>query len=694
MDPSDVHGALVDVFGFASLRPGQSEVIRDVLAGSPVIGVMPTGAGKSLCYQLPAVLLGRHGGVSLVVSPLIALMKDQVDGLRARGVATAALTSAASASEQTEILDGLRAGCYDLVFVAPERFNSPRFVDALGTVAGQLALLAIDEAHCISEWGHEFRPAYRLLGDVVKRLRPPRIVALTATATPAVRDDIATQLGLNSRGAIHHVRGFSRPNLKFIVEPAGGTKDKAERLVQHVRSRSGGTAIVYAATRKNSEAHRDALKKAGLSARAYHAGLDDDERERTQDAFMAGRLDAIVATNAFGMGVDKADIRLVVHADLPRSPEAYYQESGRAGRDGDAADCVLLFNHGDVRLQEFLIDASHPSADVLRGVWRCIRDSGGVQGNLEELRDAIVGRPHVSVLRSATRILQKHGFLLAEGDALAATLPEHLEGEFPPLDPEQIARRAEVERSKLQSMVEYAYHAGCRHRYLLNYFGDFEAPQRACSACDNCLDPDAANALSEEQTETTRQLLALVDRLSSRFGRTRLAAIAVGTDDDDRLVELPERGCMSGRPRAEALDLLRTVEGAGLVRSTGGEYPTLAITSRGRQFVDGRLDSESLGVRYPIRRKAAVRRRGGKGRSRVVSDDAAIDNELAERLRSLRSSLAAERSVPAYVIFSNRTLDELASTRPTTLDDLSRVHGIGSSRLERFGDAILSVLTS
>ncbi|MGE5185527.1 MAG: RecQ family ATP-dependent DNA helicase, partial [Acidobacteriota bacterium] len=268
LDGETVLAGALARFGHTSLRPGQADVIADIFAGRPVIAVMPTGAGKSLCYQLPAIVLGERGGVTLVVSPLIALMKDQVDALRARGISAVALTSAAGADEQRDMLDGIRAGAYTLVYVAPERFRSPRFCDALRAAASSIALVAVDEAHCISEWGHDFRPDYRRLGAVLAELAPPRIAAFTATATPEVRKDIATQLGLDASRL--HVRGFDRPNLSFAVHKCGGAADKAGRLAELVRTRDGGVALVYAATRKNAEAYAAALKHAGMRARVYH----------------------------------------------------------------------------------------------------------------------------------------------------------------------------------------------------------------------------------------------------------------------------------------------------------------------------------------------------------------------------------------------------------------------------------------
>jgi ATP-dependent DNA helicase RecQ len=474
---------LSSAFGFARLWPGQREVMREVLDGRSVVAVMPTGAGKSLCYQLPAVLLAERGGLTIVVSPLIALMKDQVDALAARGIACAALTSAAGPDEQSAILERIRRGALTLVYVAPERFASRRFLDALAA-GGRIALLAVDEAHCISEWGHEFRPAYRALGQVMAALSPPRVIALTATATPEVRRDIAHQLGLAQPS--FHVHGFARTNLCLVVHQVGGVAHKRAAMVELVGARGGRCALVYAATRKNAEAYADVLAAAGLRARSYHAGMDDDERCAVQDRFMADRLDAIVATNAFGMGIDKPDVRLVVHADLPRSPEAYYQEAGRAGRDGDPALCALLFNYADVRVQEFLIDAAYPDPELLRALWKLLRERPA-RLLPEVLRDKLPNRPHASVIESAARILVRHGFLAGDQGILSACRPADRGGDFPTLDTEGLVRRARVERSKLRSMVSYAYDEDCRHHFLLSYFGDPAAGRRACARCDRCL---------------------------------------------------------------------------------------------------------------------------------------------------------------------------------------------------------------
>jgi ATP-dependent DNA helicase RecQ len=615
---SDPFARALARFGHVSLRPGQADVIADVLGGHPTIAVMPTGAGKSLCYQLPAIVLGEAGGVTLVVSPLIALMKDQVDALRARGIAAVALTSAAGPDEQRDILNGIRARAYTLVYVAPERFRSPRFVEALREAAASIALVAIDEAHCISEWGHDFRPDYRRLGAIVRELAP-RVVALTATATPEVRRDIAHQLGMESPRL--HVRGFDRPNLTLEVHKVGGADDKSDRLVELVRMRDGGVALVYAATRKNAEAYAHALKQAGMRARVYHAGLEGDVRARAQDKFMTGELDVIVATNAFGMGVDKRDIRLVVHADMPRSPEAYYQEVGRGGRDGKPTRCVLLFNHSDVRLQEFLIDASYPSAELLREMWKLLRDPRLGAGQDDEIEARLKARvPEAksnATIGAALRILLRHGMLARNEDGVVATRPEP--NAYPPLDVESLARRAELERAKLRTMIDYAYYPRCRRQYVLEYFGDedWRSRDRACGACDNC-DAlargvgKATRTMSADDAAKIRALLDMTWALRGRFGRTRIAALATGDDDDARFEDLPSRGCLRGWTKQRVLDLLRALEGAGLVEASRGEYPTLAVTKRGELAIAGKLDDE-LNVDMPAQRK---RRRSRPGAAR------------------------------------------------------------------------------
>ena len=389
-------------FGLQEFRPGQEEAAGAVLAGRDLVAVMPTGSGKSLCFQLPAQLLE---GVTLVVSPLIALMKDQVDGLRARGLGAAAIHSLMGGAQRSATEADLAAGRLRLLYVAPERLAHPGFRASLQRT--RVARLIVDEAHCISQWGHDFRPDYTRLGELRAVLGVPA-AAFTATATPDVRRDIARQLGMAD--PVEIVTGFERPNLTLSVEPARARADKARALDRLLRD-PGPPGIVYAATRKNVEMWAAHLEELGLRAGQYHGGLRDEERERVQDLFLAGRLDVIAATNAFGMGVDKADLRFVAHADVPGSLEAYYQEVGRAGRDGKPSRGALLFSPADVRTQEFFLAGSNPPPEAFRRAWQAL-GSGADEKEIEALAegDATQGM----ALQTAARVLRR----AAEGRGL------------------------------------------------------------------------------------------------------------------------------------------------------------------------------------------------------------------------------------------------------------------------------------
>src|SRR4051794_32125756 len=394
----ELQPALKQHFGYEAFRKGQEAVVRSVLSGRPTIAILPTGGGKSLCYQLPALLLE---GTTVVVSPLVALMKDQVDALRARGIPAAFVNSSLTDAERQERQGALRRGEYRLVYVAPERFKSPSFLSA---VAGlKIPLLAVDEAHCISAWGHDFRPEYQQLARARETIKAERVLALTATATPEVRRDIAEALQLSSPQVF--VAGFDRPNLFVEVLRASGDKDKLGRLA--ALARSGGPGLVYAATRKNVEKIVAALQAAGVDALGYHAGMRDEERVSTQERFLRGEVPLVVATNAFGMGVDKADIRFVVHFDTPRSVEAYYQEIGRAGRDGDESHALLLFNFADVMMQRRMIEAGRPSRELVERAWNAALRL--LDGSVEELARSC--GMTAAELSGAVRLLESAGHL-------------------------------------------------------------------------------------------------------------------------------------------------------------------------------------------------------------------------------------------------------------------------------------------
>ncbi|WP_373046441.1 RecQ family ATP-dependent DNA helicase [Vulgatibacter sp.] len=486
LSPDGLRASLQQHFGFDGFRPGQEAVVRSVLEGRSTVAVMPTGAGKSLCYQLPALLLP---GTALVVSPLVALMKDQVDSLQARGIPATFINSSIDDGEKARRLDGVRRGAFKLVYVAPERFRSGAFLDAIREV--QLGLYAVDEAHCISQWGHDFRPDYTRLGQVRWVLRPPRTLALTATATPEVRDDIVRVLRLKDPQV--SVAGFDRPNLFFEVAQVA---NEHEKLVRIARACKDGGGVVYCATRRDVEKVAGLLDERGVPALAYHAGMTDEERHRVQDAFME-RDDAVVcATNAFGMGVDKPTIRFVAHFAVPKTMEAYYQEAGRAGRDGKPGRALLLFNHADVRLQERMIEGNHPSPKLLADLWERLGHLGGGELRLTERELASsIGASPIEV-GSALKHLERAGHVVRTPRSLLVQDP----GAELRVDFEGMSARRERELSMLRRMTNYAYHQGCRRAYLLAYFGDRGTSCSGCDVCSGPKDPPPPHELEQRRT--------------------------------------------------------------------------------------------------------------------------------------------------------------------------------------------------
>ena len=759
-------------FGFPEFRPGQREIVAHVAAGGDALVVMPTGAGKSLCYQVPAL---ARGGTALVVSPLIALMKDQVDALRAKGVRATFLNSSLSTSEYRARSEALHRGEIELLYVAPERF-SPAFIDGLQRV--DIRLLAVDEAHCLSQWGHDFRPDYLRLGQVRVALGQPTTIALTATATPEVQRDIRETLGIGSGRTF--IRGFDRDNLLLEVVAIEGQNAKDASLADYVLP---GPSLVYCATRKNVERATKALREAGVRAGMYHAGLVQDERSRVQDDFMEGRLPVVVATNAFGMGIDKKDIRCIVHYDMPGTIEAYYQEIGRAGRDGRMSRAVLLHDRVDRRIHEFFINNAHPPADWVHRVhrWLLDRTENPVFAPVEDMAACLPEDAGDRAASSCLYILQREGFArrIAPSDRAAAILvasrppsavPQGLRGKFWQMildrdagpgdrlefQPEAWAEEAAVDRdqlnaalggleergfltyrpadrvggvemlrlgeplqldetrmrerrsrefAKLDQMNDYPS-VNCRRRYIVEYFGE-KAPFERCGTCDGCREGSTTREeprlLSGDEETVVLKLLSCIGRMERHAGRAGfsldLVAKTVLGSSEEKIVQFgfhalstwgilgPKQAERRGGAwtTGEIADLLMALAEAGCVsanyvtRSISGRertYKEVALVERGWQVI--RREVDDLRMVFPHARKLARPK---------VSDPvtAGISGELLALLREVRSQLAEEHSVPAYVVAPNRTLDDMALIRPTSRKAMLSVHGMGEQRFARYG---------
>ena len=601
--------AIRHYWGFDTLRPLQAEAIRAGLEHRDSLVVMPTGGGKSLCYQVPPLLTRR---TDIVVSPLISLMKDQVDGLQACGYPAEALHSGVDAADQRRIEASVVAGVYRLVFVAPERLLAPSFMALLEQL--DIQAFAIDEAHCISQWGHDFRPEYRKLATLKQRFPGASVHAYTATATGQVRDDIVAQLGLSDPNVLIGV--FDRPNLVYRVLPR--TDGAAQVLAVLDRHRSEA-AIVYCITRKESEATAARLASHGIKAAAYHAGLDADQRRRTQEAFAQERIDVVAATVAFGMGIDRSNVRCVIHAAMPKSIEHYQQETGRAGRDGLEAECVALYS----------------AADVLKWQWLFEHRAEHTDPDAEE------------------PVMETHaGFVAAQVELL-------------------------------RKMQRYCRALRCRHRALSEYFGQ-EYRQPNCGACDVCL--GEVEGLIDA-TEETQKILSCVARVGQRFGIGHVVDVLAGADTERVRGlghdQLSTAGILRDVPRKHLTTMVYELIDQGLLDRTTGDRPIITLNDASWEVLRGGRQVQLPRRDVKRARKTTFDRESWEG----------VDRELFERLRLVRRELAGLRQVPAYVIFSDATLRDLARQRPTTIDALCDIYGIGKQKQTELGPRVIEEIT-
>jgi ATP-dependent DNA helicase RecQ len=634
-------------FGLEAFRPGQREVVRSVLAGRNTVVVMPTGAGKSLCYQLPALLLD---GVTVVVSPLIALMQDQVEALSARGLNATFINSTLVDTERAERQRRLRAGEYKLVYVAPERFKSEAFVSAL--IEARVALFAIDEAHCISQWGHDFRPDYALLGQIRKRLRPPRTVALTATATPEVRADIVRVLLMKDPHVF--VAGFDRPNLFLEVVSVSGDAEKRSACIALCEEGSG---IIYCSTRKQAEAIHGHLHDAGVHAQLYHAGLDDDARKKAQEDFMGTPGAVAVATNAFGMGIDKPDIRFVAHAAIPRAVEAYYQEIGRAGRDGKPARAVLLFNHADVFTQQRLIQSNHPPETLFADVWEVLRHAPTFDRGVPQLARQ-VGASEFEV-SAVLKHLESQGLVSRSGRGEGRYDITVLEGA-------QRHHPRSAEGRALLGFLTAAFPPGTRG-----------ASELSVLARGSGLDPDS-----------TRHALTLLERAGAIAVRRPFAGRTISVLRQEPWASLHvDLSRLREQERNQLLLLKRMTDYAYAKRCRRG----FLLRYFGEPVPFGQACG-ACDVCTGPRLKVTVEKSVSK---HVTSGARALPERYshlaAEELKRWRRELAQDLGVPPFIIFNDATLYALAAALPTSRAEFLRVKGTGESRWERFGPMVTKV---
>jgi ATP-dependent DNA helicase RecQ len=640
--------------GYAAFRPGQREALESLFHHRRLLLVAPTGGGKSLIYQLPATMLP---GTSLVISPLIALMKDQVDALTIRGVPATYLASTLTDEEARARLRGIRAGEYKLVYVAPERLRYPGFQETVREL--NPPLIAIDEAHCISHWGHDFRRDYLEIGDFVKRFPAAMVLACTATATPAVRDDIVTQLKLGS-DTPQILRGFARPNLSLRVLNVGSAAERHAGVDDALAEALGGPGgggrgagsggsggsgggIIYCLSRADAESEAKRLRAAGWRAGWYHAGLPGEQRAEVQRRFMSGALDVVAATNAFGMGIDRADVRAVIHLSPPDSVEAYYQEVGRAGRDGLDAFGILMLRLADIPRRKSLIE---------RGA---LQDGSG-------------------------------------------------------------AEWVEHRWSMFRDLLRWAEGGTCRHDAILRYFGDEVETLHGCGRCDVCLELAEGAAVGEGDAsaaargeEIARAILSAVRLVDQRLGLKVTVKLLRG-EQDDRLTRygLDKRrdfGALSNYPDAWLSLVLQRCVTAGWVDFTEGEYPLLMLTAQGAAVLEGKRPARL--VLPPLAPKgggrAVGRRPARSGRRAATARAPGLPGALGEEkpagyaarfdaLRHWRRERARADAVPAFVVASDRTLDDIATVCPATAEELKLCYGIGPSKVEKYGSEILRVV--
>jgi ATP-dependent DNA helicase RecQ len=658
---------LSEKFHFSGFRKWQEEIIDTLLTRRDVVVVMPTGSGKSLCYQLPALLLD---GVTLVISPLIALMKDQVDGLVQNQIPATFINSVLTPSEQGQRLREIQQGRYKLVYIAPERFRNPGFME--GIQSCRVSLFAVDEAHCVSEWGHDFRPDYLRLRGVVERLGHPPVAALTATATPDVRRDIITQLGL--RQPVAFVAGFDRPNLRFQVKRVEGEEDKVDAILGLLKKKAQN-GIIYAATRKNVETLTSALRSHGYKAGGYHAGMEMESRKFVQDRFMEGTLPVVVATNAFGMGIDKADLRFVVHYDIPGSLEAYYQEVGRAGRDDKPATCLLLFNYADTFTQEFFIDGSYPPRDMIERTYEVLCDIG--TDEIEMTQKALAERlgrtkSNEMAVSSCLKILEKAGCIERGSEG------EHQARVTLRIEPEELQRQVEGKGKYQKEIVNYCLDVldGSKDKTLL---------------VDLDVMADHLNLTSEQlrrHLSTLHQAGSIEYRPPFRGRGLKILSRVPVSKLNINFQEIERRSLFERKKLREMIDYAYTDQ---CLRRFILEYFGERNTSNNCDNCSNCLDEGETHTFRTLPKKERIV--AGKLPEKFPEEsDLPCHEDLFASLKEMRLKLARASNLPPFVIFHDRTLRAISQRLPQTTSELLAIKGCGEYKVSAYGNQTLEVV--
>jgi len=692
MTPND---ALKQYFGFDDFRLGQGEIVDEILNGRDGLVVMPTGGGKSLCYQLPALCIE---GVTLVISPLIALMKDQVDALKERNIPSAYINSTVPYEEQRQILDQVVNQEIKLLYIAPERFKLESFQNTLRKINVQM--VAIDEAHCLSQWGHDFRPDYMRLGRALEIMGQPQCVAFTATATPTVRRDILQVLKL--RDPFEIIRGFSRDNLTLNVEQTEKKADKVNRLEAIVNEYQKG--IIYCSTRSRVEEVAELVHALGMKVVAYHGGMSDQDRTKIQNDFISKKADIVVATNAFGMGIDRSDVRFVIHWEIPGSVEAYYQEAGRAGRDGAPSWCELFFNYADTRTQEFFIAGNNPPAALIRQTYQTLlnhaNDNNEIDLTIKQITEHTGEKNSMSVGSALTHLLKLNvieRFDLTGSRAKGTRLLQpQLRSNKLEVDEQKLKDKEERDREKLRAMVEFCYSETCREAWILEYFG---SEPNQCGRCDACRNkngrqPEIPN---DSQQLIIRKALSGVARMSkkhhgkwqARFGKGKIVKMLVGSKSQDILDQGLDQISTYGLLQKEGNDyvsaLIDHLINAKLLSVDPGDYPIITLTSAGHESMNSGRVEKAILLPDPKNLK-----KGKKAQPPLPTKD--FDSRLYEELRSIRKELAEENGLPEFMIFSNKVLENLCRYQPQTDEEALTIPGLGPAKLKTYYPAFQEAL--